>query len=200
MFSSLYACPPNANANSRAVHSVMKLAFVFACILAPTNIGTAGDGSERDNVNCVESLKAVGAHFEYDDSGRIAGVVLGIKTTDDVLKNLTGLPYLERVTLQCALKVTDDGLVHFEGLRQLKFLWFGFSNITDKGLVHLKNLSNLEELFVGVHRSEFTSDGLVHLRRLRSLHKLTLLRTEVTQDALDDLKTYLPECTITTSR
>jgi hypothetical protein len=178
----------------------MQVLVLFACILALGNIGTAWGAGDYDNLTSVESLRAVGAHFEYDHQGLITEVVLGGKTTDDVLANLTDLPHLERLILQCALRVTDDGLVHLEGLRQLKFLWFGYSNITDNGLVHLKDLSNLEELFVGVHRSEFGSDGLVHLRRLKNLRTLTLLRTKVTQNALDDLKTYLPECTIKTSR
>jgi hypothetical protein len=148
----------------------------------------------------LAALEKAGARFDKGPRGVVTGVILGAKTTDDTLAYLARLPHLETLRLQCALKVTDDGLSHLEGLTGLRRLWFGYTNITDAALVHLQNLTNLQELHIGVYRSQFDDPGLLYLKRLKNLRDLSLNYTKVSDKAVQDLQESLPHCKITVRR
>jgi hypothetical protein len=103
----------------------------------------------------------------------------------------------------CAHEITDEGLVHLEGLSALKFRWFGYIRISDQGMKHLSGLSKLTELHLGIgdksafrDGSEFNDAGLVYLSDLKSLRKLTFARTNITGDGITKLKKDLPDCEI----
>ena len=186
------------------VHSARHIVAIAACLFLSLLIGqarpVAGCASDEDDPDCVAALDKVHARFEQDEEGHITAVTMGGPVTDGALAHLKGLPHLERLSLICASRVTDDGLAHLEELKSLTVLSFSYANITDQALVHLRGLTNLRELFVGINRAHFGSDGLVHLRGLKNLRKLIFVKTEVTQEALNQLHEYLPECKMRTSR
>jgi hypothetical protein len=187
-----------------AAKSIARNTALIACALVPMLLAytptTAWCMVCGDDNDCVIALEALNARFERDDEGFITAVTVGARTTDAALVYLKGLPHLRRLSFVCALRLTDDGLAHLEELKSLEFLWFGYSNITDGGMVHLRGLNNLKELFVGIDRSDFGDNGLMYLRELKSLRKLTLVKTQVTKDALRELQEHLPECRIAISR
>ena len=57
----------------------------------------------------------------------------GQSITDDVLVHLQGLSQLQRLCLGDT-KVTDAGLVHLQGLSQLQGLWLYNTKVTDQGV------------------------------------------------------------------
>jgi hypothetical protein len=166
--------------------------------------GDDKDAGPRDvppsEKEALAALEKVDARFERGARGVVTGVILGTKTTDDTLRYLASLPHLQTLRLQCALKVTDNGLARLEGLSGLQRLWLGYTNITDAALVHLKNLTNLEELHIGVYRSEFSDPGLAYLKGLKKLKSLALNYTKVSDQAVQDLQQSLPDCKITVRR
>jgi hypothetical protein len=175
--------------------------LLLAAFVAPVN---GKDGGPQDaspaEKQALAALEKAGARFDKGPRGVVTGVILGSKTTDDTLVYLASLPHLDALRLQCALKVTDDGLAHLEGLTGLRRLWFGYTNITDAALVHLQNLTNLRELHIGVYRSEFKDPGLVYLKGLKKLESLSLNYTQVSDKAVQELQEALPDCKIEVRR
>jgi hypothetical protein len=173
--------------------------FAGAVARADTKDG-APEGPSSGEKEAIAALEKVEARFDRGAGGVVTGVVLGSRTTDDTLAYLTRLPHLQTLRLQCALKVTDNGLAHLEGLTGLRRLWLGYTNVTDAALVHLQNLTNLEELHIGVYRSEFGDAGLVYLKGLKKLKTVALNYTKVSDKGLQDLQESLPNCKITFRR
>jgi len=68
------------------------------------------------------------------------------------------------------------------------------SKIKDAGLMHLEGLNNLKTLNLGDRR--ITDAGLVHLEGLNNLQILMLSDTKITDTGVAKLKRYLPNCTI----
>lgn len=94
------------------------------------------------------------------------------KITDDSLKTFAAMPSLEGLSLQ-ENHFTDRGLVYLSQMTQLKSLSVGLGDvkgITDEGLVHLKGLKNLEDL--DLQGAGVTTAGLEHLRGLKKLKEL----------------------------
>jgi Leucine-rich repeat (LRR) protein len=69
-------------------------------------------------------------------------------------------------------KLTDEGLANLRGLRDLKVLYLGGSQITDAGLAQVANFAKLEELTVNEGGGQITDAGLKHLVGLKSLKKV----------------------------
>ena len=55
------------------------------------------------------------------------------------------------------------------------------TNISDRGLVHLEGLANLKQLALSRHKN-VTDKGLVHLQGLTKLKELTLMQTQVSDE------------------
>ncbi len=82
--------------------------------------------------------------------------------------------------------MTDAGLAHLQGMRELELLWLSGPGLTDAGLKALGNLSKLQNLGLGGVR--VTDDGLWSLRGLKELTHLNLDGTLVTDGGLESLK------------
>ncbi len=91
--------------------------------------------------------------------------------------------------------VTDAGLGHLKGLTRLQSLDLYGTKITDVGLDSLKGLTNLQSL--DLSNTKVTDAGLEHLKGFTKLHTLYLmLATEVTDEAMKNLRQALPTCEI----
>jgi hypothetical protein len=82
-------------------------------------------------------------------------------------------------------RISDAGLAHLAGLKQLKSLVFNGTQITDGGLAHLTGLNQLQELDLGIF--EITDAGIAHLAGLPRLKDLILSDTQITDDGLAHL-------------
>ena len=92
-------------------------------------------------------------------------------------------------------KVTDAGLEHLKGLKQLRALYLWDTHITDAGLKHLKGFKQLQALYL--NSTQVTDAGLEHLKGLKQLTILDLGHTQVTDAGVKDLQKALsPEARI----
>jgi hypothetical protein len=138
--------------------------------------------------------------------------------SDDDLKQLKKLPYLENLDLTNT-QITSAGLAHLRGLKKLAALglwktkvddaglkhlrnstklWMlclDETSVTDAGLAHLANLTNLEE-WLGLTDTLVTDEGTKHLRRLTKLRSLNLRRTLVSEAGVARLQVELPNTRI----
>jgi hypothetical protein len=105
---------------------------------------------------------------------------------DRYLAAIGGLDQLEELILD-ETNVTDDGLRHLSGLRQLKTLsLFAANRVSDSGLEHLKALDRLEVLDLSEAEA---SDGCGEaLAQLRTLRRLNLAHTAVGDAVLQHLQ------------
>jgi Leucine-rich repeat (LRR) protein len=157
------------------------------------------------NLTVLKSLR----RFTLDPAPRI---------TDDGLAALGELPELEQLWIGHA-PLTDAGFQHLIRLQNLRTLHFyKCPAITGSGLAHLANARNLERLFLnnsGIegahlrHLSGFTHmkrleldgmkavDGdLAPLRNLTDLRRLSLSSVNVSDAAVDDLRSVLVDAEI----
>lgn len=80
-------------------------------------------------------------------------------------------------------EITDAGLRHVEGLRNLVSLDLSFSEITDDGLDSLKGLSHLSHLTLA--SCPITDRGVAKLSGLKNLERIILNETKVTDKGVE---------------
>ena len=136
----------------------------------PTEERSVASDSEQEAVRHVEKLGGKVDIRPSDSGNRVTKIDLNsTKATDDDLKLLGLLTALESLDLG-KTKITDAGLAHLKELKNLRSLNLAFDDVTDAGLVHLKGLTKLESLY--------------------------LVFTKVTKKGTDELKTALPNLSI----
>ena len=94
------------------------------------------------------------------------------KITDSGLEYVTEFTHLRTVVLRGCGGITDAGVEHFKGLKQLRTLDLGFTGITDAGIEHLKGLTQLYTL--NLSHTWVGDAGLEHLKGLTELRTLIL--------------------------
>ena len=103
------------------------------------------------------------------------------QVTDAGLVHFEGCKNLKALRLQ-GTQVTDSGLVHFKGCAILTKLELLDTPATDAGLAHFKDHKNLAHL--ALSSPTFTDAGLVHFGGCKSLRRLYLHNTQVTDTGL----------------
>lgn len=106
--------------------------------------------------------------------------------TDDDLVHLQGLTGLESLDLSCN-KIAGSGLVHLSEMKFLERLELWGTALTDDGLSHLPQLPLLRHLSLFI-LLEITEAALAHLERLPALETLDLHSTYLDERCLTHLK------------
>jgi Leucine Rich Repeat (LRR) protein len=106
--------------------------------------------------------------------------------SDDDLMHLQGLTWLEALNLSCN-KITGRGLIHLSEMKLLGRLELWGTDLTDDGLSYLPELPQLRELSLCL-LLEITEAALVHLERLPALENLDLHSTYLDDRGLAQLK------------
>jgi len=122
----------------------------------------------------------------------VVQVFLRGDNVDSQLKQIKGFTKMR--TLHTYKHVTDAGLEHITGMKELKILSLDGSQITDEGLAHLSGLTELRLLMLS--RTQITDAGLRHLNGLTKLTGLHVVDTRVTDDGAIELQEVLPNCEI----
>ena len=92
----------------------------------------------------------------------------------------------------CGSSITDAGLAALRHATQLESLDIRYTDVTDEGLVHLEGLENLTELHLGGDArnvgTKITDLGISSLRRMKKLTVLTLVHTRVGNQSMTILR------------
>ncbi len=124
----------------------------------------------RKQKEAVEAIKKLGGEIQYDYEVRQAGNPLPrVPPGPAWLRNLLGDDFFaSAVGVFFPPSVTDAGLEHLKGLRQLQRLGLSGTQVSDAGLERLKGLTQL--LGLSFYNSTQVSDaGLAYLNRLTQL-------------------------------
>jgi internalin A len=93
------------------------------------------------------------------------------QATDEGLRQIGKMTGLEELYIWDARAVTDAGVAHLKGLKNLKIIHINGSRITDESLALLSSLPSMEEM--SLQQNHFSDDGLARLKgkdRLTKLH------------------------------
>ena len=136
----------------------------------------------------------------------------GTQATDEGLKYVGKMTSLESLYFWDATSITDAGVAHLAGLKNLKNVHISWSKITDESLVLLSSLPKIEELSLqdnhfsdagflrlkgqntlkqlatGQGSFEVTDEGLIHLKEFKNLSLVDLQNSKVTAQGLYRLK------------
>ncbi|MBX9878033.1 MAG: hypothetical protein K2Y22_06195 [Candidatus Obscuribacterales bacterium] len=125
--------------------------------------------------------------------------------TDAGLAHLSGLRNLEMLDLGQMSNITNDGMRHLSGLTQLRSLNIDYSTtVGDAGLAHLQGLTNLEVLWTDGRN--ITDAGMPYFAKLKKLQGVNLHSSAVSDaglvhlSGLTDLKTLTLTGTAITDR
>ncbi|CAE7548251.1 unnamed protein product, partial [Symbiodinium sp. CCMP2456] len=94
---------------------------------------------------------------------------------------------LEKLSLDHATWVTDEGIAQLAELKQLKVFNTNSVQLTDQVLKTIGGWPQLEELSIGLtpESSDSLDTNLRHLAKLKQLKKLTLFRAQLTDHSLE---------------
>jgi hypothetical protein len=108
----------------------------------------------------------------YDDSTGTRHDNKNVSTCDDVLAQLASQPGINQLLLH-GTQATDEGLKHVGKMATLEalFIWDATS-ITDAGVAHLAGLKNLKKIHIS--RSRITDESLVLMSSLPRIEELSL--------------------------
>lgn len=127
---------------------------------------------------------------------------LTFETTDlsDVgVTFIATLPNIEKLTIHGGT-VGNSGLNTLRNLEKLKTLHMVNLELTDDGLATLLSMKNLETLTLYSNqrsKTKLTDAAIHHLRELKTVKKLNVGGGWLSFHALTELKSSLPDCTIT---
>ena len=113
--------------------------------------------------------------------------------TDEQLVHLEGLVALRDLQLH-QTKITDAGLKHLKVLKNLNGLWLGTTAVGHKGMEHLGEMTNLGRLILD--HTNITDAGLEHLKGLTKLRDLALEATQTSEEGREMLRKALPSCVV----
>jgi hypothetical protein len=143
-------------------------------------------GRRQDNQQITDSIKQTLARLP-----RLRQILLkDTQATDECLKAIGRLPFMERLYCWDAHNVTDLGVAQLRLLRRLKYVHLSKSKITDESLRIFGRMPQLEAL--SLQQNTFTDAGLAHLHGLKLLETLAISDTHATSDGVAQLKQTLP--------
>ncbi len=127
----------------------------------------------------VKEIRGLGLTLEYDDLGPVP-----TELCDGDLACVAAFPGLRFVELQKS-KITDAGLIHLQGLRNLEHLNLKDTAISDEGLRHLAGLTGLKQL--DLERTRIRGPGLAHCAKCPDLTEIRLGLDDCLESDLDSL-------------
>jgi hypothetical protein len=121
----------------------------------------------------------------YDDSSGKRFDNANVEACDALLKRIATLPGLQELLLY-STQATDEGLRHIGKMTELEklFIW-NADSVTDAGVAHLAGLKNLK--VVHINHSNLTDDSLAVLSGLRGIESLSLQQNHFSDRGLAGL-------------
>jgi hypothetical protein len=173
---------------------MLRFLFVTGSFLGLFSFATLAD--EKANWAAIEQLGgAVRGLAQNSEAREIDFHLRGDTLTDAGLVHLAGLRNVVNLHVG-GTRISDVGLVHLKGLSSLRRLHLENTEVGDAGLSHLKGLGNLE--YLNLYATQVTDKGLSHLVGLKKLKRLYLWQTKVTEEGVEKLQASLPDLVINT--
>ena len=134
------------------------------------------------------------------------------QATDEGLKHVGRMAALEKLYIWDATSITDAGVAHLAGLKNLAIIHIDSSGVTDEsllllsglprieilalqsskfsdqGFLRMKGQNTLKALWTGQGNCQVTDAGLAHLREFKKLELIDLQMSKVTARGLEQLK------------
>ena len=112
------------------------------------------------------------------------------QATDRGLEHVGRMTGLEALYIWDAASITDAGVAHLAGLKNLQKIHIDNSQITDQSLVLLSSLPKIEEL--SLQSGHFSDEGFLHLKGENTLKQLAAGRgdLQVTDAGLAHMKDF----------
>jgi hypothetical protein len=107
--------------------------------------------------------------------------------TDAGVAHLAGLKNLKNIHMDSS-KMTDASLVLLSGLPRIEKMSLQLNTFTDRGFLRLKGQDNLTELWTGHGNFQVTDAGLARFREFKKLELIDLQKSKVTARGLEQLK------------
>ena len=121
----------------------------------------------QESAAAIAELRRLGVRFEPNEELKGTDIDFGLimgPFPSEKLALLQSLPKVfPPVTIRLPEGVTDDGLQHLAGLKNLQSLAILGNNVTDAGLRHLTRLKSLKRVIIWSGR--VTPTGLQNLRQ-----------------------------------
>ncbi|QGQ22043.1 protein kinase [Gimesia benthica] len=157
------------------------------------NLSTiTGDGFKyftKLNLISIAVYKSSISHAALQSIGELEQLIsldLSSSQIDDAgLGYLTGLTKLEKLFIHANHQITDEGLKHLKGMRDLQVLTVTNGQITDEGIMYLQGMRDLEVLNVG--GTGITDAGLKQIARHKNLVELLVYNIRITDAGLEQL-------------
>ncbi|MCC6419073.1 MAG: protein kinase [Gemmataceae bacterium] len=167
-------------------------------------LGPHFTGAGLKNLRRLPHLRELGISYTWvRDEGlaHLAGLKLHhlglrgcVEISNEGLKAVGRLPELQALGLYGVERVSDAGVNHLRGLKQLHLLDLAHTRLGDEGLKPLANLSNLRTLYLG--NTRVTDAGVDTLARMKTLTVLSVNGTQITSAGVEKLRKALPRCKI----
>ena len=141
-----------------------------------------------DDLRAILFLRSKADENCLKQVGRLTGLrylrIQGDEVTDEGIAHCAGLRELISLTADLT-KVTDKGLKVIGRLSSLQNLQVAYTMVSDQGLAELTELTSLQSL--RLDRTAVTDAGMVHLQNLSELRRLSLSETAITDRGLEHL-------------
>lgn len=121
---------------------------------------------------------------------RITSVEANGLMTDEALARIAMLDFVTHLSLGGSLELSNDGLLHLQGMPQLESLElseYPGGRLTDRGLEVLRHLPNLRR-FEMTWQSSVTDQGMANLRFCRRLEEVNLMGSPTGDGAIEALR------------
>ena len=176
------------------------LCFNLRTLLVLVTVISVGLGmaikKSRDRRQAVETIRSLGGSVIYLHEKQSTE-----PTSPRWLRQMFGDELFFQVDSVGLLgpKFNDNNVAVIKHLPEVRWLSSYYSKVTDQGMRHFRGLRNLEELYLtGL---EITDDGLENLEGLRGLKRLQIhwCSLEITSEGKDRLVRALPQFTATSN-
>lgn len=147
--------------------------------------GWTRDAQKRLIVSCERTVKTDEMLEYLANVPNVQSVVLNdTNVTDDGLRHLSKVPGVELLSIGIGRGVTDAGIEHLAAMKDLKDLALVGTRVTDSGIEKLDKIGGIERLCL----SSVSDTGLSHLDKLPKLRRLELINADITHVGVEYLK------------
>jgi hypothetical protein len=116
---------------------------------------TSSPASGESESAAVAAIKTAGGELKQafgDNAGAYSDIVFPKRSNgrvcDDDLKHLSAITDVRKLSVMDGADITDAGIAHLRGLKNLDYLFLSDTKLTDDGLANLEGMDRLHMVFL----------------------------------------------------